>query len=56
MDGVQEHNRTDLIHFKPLGLGGEDTTTKKGWKLKTLLTHLVDEGHTNVSLYNRKSL
>ena len=47
----KEFNRTALIRFKPFGLGGEELTTKKGWKLKTLLTHLLEEGHTNVSAY-----
>lgn len=41
-----EHNRTELIHYKPIGLGGEERITAKKWKLKRFLTHLIDGGHT----------
>ena len=50
---LREHNRTNLIHFKPVGRGGENKLTDTGWRLKTLLTHVIDEHHTHVRRFFR---
>ena len=40
---------SELIEFKPIGIGGADTVTEEGWKMKTLGQHLKDEGYWGVS-------
>ncbi|KAL5020382.1 hypothetical protein ScPMuIL_003274 [Solemya velum] len=45
-----DHNRSNLIQFRNLGLGGVNEVTEKGWHLKTLKTHLKDRKHTNATI------
>ena len=40
---------SELIHFKPIGIGGVNTVTDEGWQMKTLGQHLKDEGYWRVS-------
>ncbi|XP_062603392.1 probable methyltransferase-like protein 24 [Saccostrea cucullata] len=47
---LNNHNRSDLITFKKLGLGGRNGINSKGWKMKTLSQHLEDEGHTKTAI------
>ena len=47
---MPEHNRTEKIWFKPLGLGGRKGISKENWRLKTLQQHLKDEGHIKVNI------
>ncbi|XP_052700208.1 probable methyltransferase-like protein 24 [Crassostrea angulata] len=43
---LKNHNRSNLITFQKIGLGGRNGINSKGWKMKTLSQHLKDEGHT----------
>lgn len=45
---LKNHNRSNLITFQKIGLGGRNGINSKGWKMKTLSQHLIDEGHTKV--------
>ncbi|XP_041355854.1 uncharacterized protein LOC121373340 [Gigantopelta aegis] len=44
---VADHNRSNLITFKRLGIGPKNEVTPAGWKVKTFGTFLKDEGHEN---------
>lgn len=47
---LKNHNRSKLITFQKIGLGGKNGVNKKGWKMKTLRQHLKDEGHSQVGM------
>lgn len=55
LKSLQNHNRSNLITFMKVGLGGKNGINSKGWKMKTLSQHLKDEGHSKVSFWRKES-
>lgn len=51
--GKREYNRTDLIQFKPYGLGPVTERLSNGWNMKSFRQHITDEGHLKVKGHSR---